>query len=192
MSVKTQRQSVIEAAIDEIRTIMAEGISIETLERAKRVLISLCERAELFPREDFPVPDGDLTERTFLLREDDDGALALYVNSGLPAQSYRPHNHGGAWAIVAAVEGSERHDLYTCEQEKLEHAGEVVVQPGTAVSMLPEGIHAIQGVGDQPLLHLHLYARNFANQAERIEFDPEAGTSHRFKLEDLGFVEDAR
>ena len=161
--------------------------------------MSLCARTELFPRSDFPLPEGNETERTFLIHEDENGEFALYVNSGLPGQTYRPHNHGGSWAIVAAVSGMEKHKLYRKIQESsdsagppIEQVGEIDVQPGTAVSMLPEGIHSIHALGQDPLLHLHLYGRRFSDQSERAEYDLETNTVDRFVLEASFDIEDAR
>ncbi len=198
MSTKTARRQAVQGAIGQIKDIMAAGVTVETLEAAKAVLMALCDKAALFPRDDFPLPGDGETERTFLIHEDADGGFALYVNSGLPGQTARPHDHGGSWAIVAAIDGKERHRLYLEDKEgagsgaeNLRQMAEIVVRPGTAVSLLPEGIHSIHAE-NTPLLHLHLYGKGFPHQEERREFDLESGTVHRFKLEDMAFIEDAR
>ena len=198
MSVKKLRTEAIEYSISRIREILSNGINVSELEAAKRELMTLCTKEHLFPRAEFPVPTGDLTERTFLVHEDDNGEYALYVNSGGPGQYSGPHNHGGSWAIVAAIEGEETHRLYVDEGSdpesgvaKIRQAAEITVKPGTAVSIMPEGIHSIDA-GDKPLLHLHLYGKGFSSQMERMEFDLEAGSVRRFMLDDVGFVEDAR
>ena len=100
-----------------------------------------------------------------------------------------------AWAIVAAIEGEETHKLYqeTAKgAQTIEQVAELTVQPGTAVSMLPGGIHAIEANGTTPLLHLHLYGCMFEQQSERRQFDLESGTVRTFRLEDVGFVTDVR
>jgi len=201
MSVKSERQRAIKETIDDIRTALAPGVSVETLEIAKSRLMRLCARSDLFPRSDFPLPEGDATERTFLVHEDDDGRFALYVNSGTKGQTYRPHDHGGAWAIVAAISGEERHRLYVRQADRdgapegtarLDMRAEVDVRPGRAVSLLEDGIHSIHALGEEPLLHLHLYGKRFADQGTRTEYDAETGEMHSFKLEDTFFIEDAR
>lgn len=201
MPVKAERDQAIRQTINQIRPALAEGISVETLEIAKTRLMLLCARADLFPRSDFPLPAGDASERTFLVHEDEDGRFALYVNSGTKGQTYRPHDHGGAWAIVAAISGEERHRLYVREAHedgdvegtaRLSLRAEIDVRPGAAVSMLPEGIHSIHALGEEPLLHLHLYGKRFSDQGTRTEYDPDTGQMHSFKLEDTFFIEDAR
>ncbi len=198
MSVKALRTEAIKDSISQIEEILNDRIDVSGLETAKQVLMTLCEKSDLFPRDDFPIPGEGLTERTFLVYENEDGGYALYVNSGASGQSSPPHNHGGSWAIVAAISGEETHKLYVeepsdenAETTSIQQVAELTVKPGTAVSMMPEGIHSIHA-GDDPLLHLHLYGRNFQSQSERKEFNLETGAVRRFVLEDVGFIEDAR
>jgi predicted metal-dependent enzyme (double-stranded beta helix superfamily) len=198
MSIKKLRTEAIENAITQIEAILDEAIDVPGLEAAKQILMGLCEKSELFPRDEFPIPDNGLTERTFLVHENKDGGYALYVNSGIPGQSSPAHNHGGSWAMVAAISGEETHRLYVEEAEntkldtaKIRQVTELTVKPGTAVSMMPEGIHSIHA-GDNPLLHLHLYGKSFQSQSERQEFNLETGEVRSFVLEDVGFIEDAR
>lgn len=194
MNTKQRRTHAIAKTIADIKLVLDQGPSVERLDRAKERLMRLCEARHLFPRADFPVPEGEIS-RTYLVHQDADGSYALYVNSSLPGQSSQPHDHGGAWAIVAAVEGEETHRLYATDAqapERVQQIGALTVKPGTAVSLRPDGIHAIEAHGTTPLLHLHLYATAFERQAARRQFDLEAGTVHRFVLDDIGSIEDAR
>jgi len=198
MSKKHVRNQAVRATISEIKDIMEGGVTVDQLEAAKTALMSLGAKTDLFTLEDFPGPSGDETERTFLIYQDETGEFALYVNSGGPNQSAPPHDHGGSWAIIAAVFGEETHRLYVddaaqtgSEAPALRQAAEIMVKPGTAVSMLPDGIHSIHGASDN-LMHLHLYGLNFESQSERRTYDLERGTVRRFVLEDVGFIEDAR
>ncbi len=198
MNVKNMRAAAIQETISKIREIMSGGVDTNHLEAAKIELIQLCAKTELFPRSDFPVPKGGQTERTFLVHEEDNGEYALYVNSGGPGQVSGPHNHGGSWAIIAAIEGEELHRLYvedaidmSAETAKIRQVSEIVVKPGYAVSILEDGIHSIHA-GEKPLLHLHLYGKSYASQMQRQVYDLDTGSVRRFLLEDVGFVEDAR
>jgi predicted metal-dependent enzyme (double-stranded beta helix superfamily) len=194
MNTKRERREAIEEAIADIKGLLDESVSVESLNQAKIRLMALCEKKALFSSTDFPIPEREI-DRTYLVHEEAGGSYALYVNSSLPGQSSAPHDHGGAWAIVAAVVGEETHRLYACEGEngeRVKQVSELTVRPGTAVSMLPDGIHAIDARGDAPLLHLHLYGQSFERQSMRRQFDLDAGTVRLFVLEDVGFVEDAR
>ncbi len=196
MSIKEQRKQAIIAMVDRVRHCLNEGINIDSIELAKRELMKLCEQWELFPREDFPVPSDEQPELFFHIYEDPVQEYSLYVYSALPGQAYRPHNHGNSWAIVAAIEGMEIHSLYRQAgySSTVEWVTDIIVKPGTAVSLLPGGIHAIQSAGDCPLLHLHFYGKSFEIQGERTEFDVKTGQAHHLTLDEnnLSYIIDAR
>ncbi len=195
---RDRRRRPVADAIADIRAVMDAGPSLETLARGKARLIELAKRRELFTFEDFPLPDDDAMERSYLIHEDADGGYALYVNSGAPHQHYAPHDHGTAWAIVAGVEGRERHRFYARPPGAGPGAGpivakgEAIVAPGGAVAMRPDGIHAVDAMDGKPLLHLHLYASGFARQGERWKYDPDKGVAAPFLLDELGSIADAR
>lgn len=197
MNAKTARKEVIDKAITEIKESISDGVTIESLNAAKSILMALAERKDLFPRCDFPVPGKEQIYRTFLVHEENDGSFALYVNSSLPGQTSRPHDHGGSWAIIAAVEGEEIHRVYTTDDSSsapcnIRQVGEIVVKPGTAISLMPEGIHAIDAESEEPLLHLHLYGMSFQHHTNRKEYDLVANEVKNFVLDDIGLIEDAR
>ena len=193
MSTKHKRALEIKATVQRVDNILCNGVNVNSINLAKQELMNLCSKGHLFPRSDFPVPDQEQVERFFLVHEEDNGDYALYVNSALPSQAYRPHDHGGTWAIIAAIEGEEKHGLYReVTPDTVELVNEIVVRPGTAVSMLGDGIHSIAAQGDKPLLHLHFYGRSLEIQGKRTEYDLERGISERLVLEDLDYIEDAR
>ncbi|MEM7226616.1 MAG: cysteine dioxygenase [Pseudomonadota bacterium] len=193
MSVKQKRDIAVRETVEQIKELFRDGVSVPLLNEAKSLLVALCAKKELFPRDDFPLPDGEPVYRTFLIHQDEDGGNALYVNSSLPGQTSCPHDHGGSWAIIAAVAGEEAHRFYVADDDgALHQVGERVVKPGTAVSMMPDGIHAIEMTKEEPLLHLHLYGLGFHLQKDRRQFDLETGTVSRFAIEYVGLIEDAR
>lgn len=194
------RQQVIAETIDLIRAELQDEVSVATLEAAKTHLVALAQRSDLFDPQTFPLPSqspGDGPEDfTYLVHVDDDGCNALYVCTSWPGAVFGPHDHGGSWAVIAAVTGQEVHRFYDPEGPVVDgmptQLGEVCCQPGTAVSMLPDGAHAIEAVGDQPLVHLHLYGLAFQEQGDRWRFDPSTGASGHYPLEDLSWVDDHR
>lgn len=192
------RTEVVNRAIDNIRKIVSTGHSVENLTIAKSFLIELASNKKLFTFDDFPLPTDGAMECSYLIHEEDDGGYSLYVNSGAPHQYYAPHDHGDAWAIIAGVRGRERHQLYIKRPPDdpgkgiLKKMGEVVVAAGEAVTMQPEGIHEVNAMDGVPLLHLHLYAKNFVLQGERWKYDLLACAAERFYLDELGGIEDAR
>ncbi len=198
MSKSQERRRLVDDAISDIRHIMASGPSVENLEKGRARLIELAAQREYFTFEDFPLPTDDALECSYLIHEYDDGSYSLYVNAGASHQYYAPHDHGDAWAIIAGVRGRECHQLYLKRRDDepgegpLVHKGELIVAPGTAVTMQPDGIHEVNAMDGQPLLHLHLYAHNFVLQGERCKYDLEKGEAQRFTLDELGSISDAR
>ncbi|MEM9844324.1 MAG: hypothetical protein AAF965_05955 [Pseudomonadota bacterium] len=197
MTILEQRKTAVRETAEEILSIIGDTPSVERLERAKTVLVALCARAELFPVADFPIPDGEVTDRTFLIYENEDGA-ALYMVTSVPSQTYRPHDHGGSWALIGMIQGETRHGMFVTEtgaedgEPKLVHKTDIVCSPGHAVSLMPDGIHNTASIGEGPLLHLHFYGTRFEDQSARTEYDLETGQTVQFRLEEFGFIEDRR
>ncbi len=194
----SKRNRAVTEAVNDIRTVMDAGPSLENLEKAKAYLIALAMQKDLFSFEDFPLPEDDAMECSYLIHECEDGTYALYVNSGASHQYYAPHDHGDAWAIIAGVEGRERHQLYLRRNPHepgdgpLIKKGEVIVAADEAVTMQPNGIHQVNAMDGMPLLHLHLYAKNFILQGERCKYDLDKGEVEPFHLDELGSITDAR
>lgn len=189
-----ERRAAVSAIAERVVSIIGDQPTVDRLEEAKPYLMELANRQDLFPAEDFPLPTGDATDRTYLIWDNEQGA-ALYAVTGITGMHYRPHDHGGSWAMIAAVAGQEQHRFYEEDPTtpgKLIDKGGLICEPGTAVSLTPAGIHAIASVGETPLLHLHFYGTRFEDQAERTEYDLEAGTTDIFRMEAFGFIEDMR
>ncbi len=188
------RRAIAET-MTEIRSILDSKVDVAALEDAKEHLVRLCGRTDLFTFDAFPLPADARPEISYLVHADGDGGYALYINAGKPSQYYRPHNHGGSWAIVGGVQGREQHRMFQetgREDDPIELKATLTVEPGTAVSMLPDGVHSIAAADDQPLLHLHLYQTMFENMKTRREFDEETGEVFSFRMENFGSIVDLR
>lgn len=179
MGIVTERQQAVEEAVDVVRSILENGTDEPHMAQARQVLRQLALRTHLFPRKEFPIPGDGVDDLMTRLRQDDDGGYALYVNSGRSQQYYRPHDHGSSWAIVAAIEGVERNTIFRRVDSSdemaanLEVVEEIDLAPGNAISLQPREIHSVQGIGEAPILHLHLYKLGYHKQAGRLEFDLE-------------------
>ena len=192
MDRKQERDSAVAGLAARVEDALRGGVTESGLETAKQAMLDLAARRDLFVCDEFAPPDDGRMDRTILIYEQEPGGMALYVNSSWPGQTASPHDHGGAWAIVAGVDGEETHRTYEADGDTARQTGEVVVRPGTAIVLGPDGIHSIHATSDKPLLHLHLYGAGFEHQQERRAFDMENGTVRRFSLDDVGFIEDGR
>lgn len=192
---KSERDAAIKQMIAEVKSALADGVGVAEIETAKSALLRLCARGDLFTFDDYPLPPPDETEKTYMIHCDDDGGFALYVNAGRPGQSYRPHTHGNAWAIVGGICGEETHHLYEAtgdDASPIRHKATLKVEPGTAVSILKDGFHAIAAEGSEPLMHLHLYGHRFEDQGTRVEFDEDKQKLVQFEMTFLEPIVDAR
>ncbi len=181
MQIAEQRAQAVRETIQTVRAIEAQyGVTRETLERIKPVLVSLASRTELFPPGSF----GNLPGRPgtlFHLAEDPDGRFALYGSAGAPGKAQPPHNHT-TWACIAGVYGDEHNVFYDrvddrmVESEgRLAKSGELTVVKGNACAFLPDDFHTIEVVNGKESLHLHLYGKTLEDLPERIYFPASTG-----------------
>ena len=196
MSIHQERSRQIVETIAGIKKILAGGTEIEHLNEAKALLMDLAARSDLFPHADFSDAEASQADRTYRLYEEDGGEFALYLAIVSKGVTNTPHDHGNSWAIIAAVDGLERHHLYKRIDDgqtdgigQLEYAGDLMVEQGTALSMLIGGIHSIEGVSEEPNRNLHLYGHGFEHQAGRREFDLDNGT-YVHSYDAAGTIED--
>ena len=181
MQIADQRAQAVRKTIETVRAIEAQhGVSRETLERIKPVLVGLASRTELFAAESF----GNLPGRPgtlFHLAEDPDGRFALYGSAGAPGKAQPPHNHT-TWACIAGVYGDEHNVFYDRVDDRkvegegrLAKSGELTVVKGNACAFLPDDFHTIEVVNGKESLHLHLYGKTLEDLPERIFFGASTG-----------------
>jgi len=175
MSRAQQRAEAVQAAIADIRAIIAEqGETHAGVEAVRQRLIALAAQADLFPAEDYPRPGPGESGNSALYRlcEEADGTFALYINSSGGSYSTPVHNHT-TWAVIAGISGGgEQNHFYRRGSDGApERTGGKLVTPGEGVAFLPDEFHAI--AIDAPLLNFHLYGRGL-EQLDAREYYREA------------------
>ena len=181
MQIADQRAQAVRETIETVRAIEAKhGVTRETLDRIKPVLVELASRTELFAPESF----GNLPGRPgtlFHLAEDPDGRFALYGSAGAPGKAQPPHNHT-TWACIAGVYGDEHNVFYdrvddrkVAGEGRLSKTGELTVVKGNACAFLPDDFHTIEVVNGKESLHLHLYGKTLEDLPERVYFGASTG-----------------
>ena len=178
-----QRTQLVDALRHTARErIAAQGITREAITEIADDLKNIASQTQLWSEDQFPPPDDDSKQARYLIAEDEGKTFALYLNVMRPGKRIPPHNHT-TWACVAAVEGTELNTLWTRTDDRTEPGratvqkdGEVSIEPGTSIGLLPDDIHSVFIPGDSVIRHLHFYGRALETLSERVMFDPEAGT----------------
>ena len=179
MTVGEARSSAVAETLGKIRAIEAErGVTRESLAAIRDQMIGLAGRRELFPREEFPLKEGQ-AERFEKLSVDPDGRFELYLEVADKAVDTLPHNHT-TWAVVVGICGLELNRLYEGDggvagEAPLKLREEVPVTAGSGICMMPTDFHSIHMERGDLNMHLHLYGIGFAYMKDRLMYDAGRG-----------------
>lgn len=120
-------------------------------------------------------PEPTTTGETAILNLYDEIGYPLTVQIEMlsPGATSSIHNHG-TWGIVAVLQGQEKNTLWrrTPEPEfpdKVSPIEEKTLSYGDVISFVPEAIHSIQAIGNEPLVTFNLYGET--ERKKRFEFD---------------------
>jgi predicted metal-dependent enzyme (double-stranded beta helix superfamily) len=183
MDVKAARAAAVAASVARVRAIEAEmGVTRAALDAIKAELLALAAQEHLFPSSEFPPPpNGEKGSHRYLLREEEGGRFALYLNALNPGNETKPHDHT-TWAVVVAVDGQELNKVYERTDDgsdparcELRVREEIMVEPGRGIALMPEDIHSIHTTGTRPTRHLHMYGLALEKLDQRRAFDAETG-----------------
>lgn len=178
MSIQSDRERAVQAAIGQIKNIHASGaLDRHALDRTLDVLKALAAQPTLWSASDFPPPEEGVRQARYMIREDPDHGYALYLNVMRRGNRTPIHNHT-TWACIAAVDGAESNYLYQRRDDgsrpgyaDVVEAGKRVVAPGGGIALMPDDIHAVEIEDDEVIRHLHLYGRALETLTERLAFD---------------------
>jgi predicted metal-dependent enzyme (double-stranded beta helix superfamily) len=186
MTIQEKLEAAVKETLREIKSIAGdEGPDRMALQAMKERLAALAERAELFPRTDFPAT-GNEDDDSHLLSQDADGGFALYLYSSGSDEETPPHDHC-TWAVIAGIEGVEHNKVYRRLDDgsvpgrgRIELDHEFSVCAGTGLALAAEDVHSIHVDTSQPVMHLHLYGKGFEFLSGRVSFDMTDGTTAPF------------
>ena len=119
---------------------------------------------------------------TFMLHEEVDHSLAIFVVTWLPGEETPPHDHG-TWAVIAGLRGRETNHWWKRLDDgsrpgyaELSRAGKSRVEEGEVIAMGARRIHSVQNDSRKLSVSLHIYGMH-VDYTERSKFDPDARTS---------------
>lgn len=107
-----------------------------------------------------PPADAGSPMSRYVLHEEPDHSLALFVVTSRAGQGSAPHDHG-TWAVIAGLEGWETHCFWKrAGDDEVEPAAEGRVDPATLVTVASDTIHSLHNDSDAVAVTLQLYGMN--------------------------------
>ncbi len=128
----------------------------------------------------YPAADPGWSVR-FLYREPN-YPITIQMVAWLPGNQSPIHNHA-TWGLVALISGQEKNRLWKRSPtpdnpDRIECVGEQILNPGDIIGFLPEAIHSVEPLGDEPAITFNLYG--ITDFSQRLEFDPVHHTAKTF------------
>ncbi|MDJ1170691.1 cupin [Roseofilum sp. BLCC_M154] len=119
-------------------------------------------------------PDPNPGWSILSLYDEPDFKLTLQIVAWLPGNISPIHNHG-SWGVVALLSGEEKNTFWrrspTPElSDRIEAVDSYILAPGEIITFLPDAIHSVEPLGDEPAITLNIYGETKVKN--RFEFDP--------------------
>lgn len=121
----------------------------------------------------FGLPDRETGWSVQMLYDEPDFALTVQTVAWSP-QSISPiHNHA-TWGIVAIIDGEEKNTFWQRSPspefpDRIEKIEEQILSAGDILCLMPDAIHRIEAIGEEPTISFNIYG--ITDYSQRFEFD---------------------
>ncbi|TVP64498.1 MAG: cupin [Nodularia sp. (in: Bacteria)] len=124
-------------------------------------------------------PNPETGWSVLTLYDEPDFPLTVQTVAWLPGKVSPIHNHA-TWGVVALISGEEKNTIWrrTNNNGSIEKSGNIILNPGEIMGLMPDAIHHVEALGDEPTISFNLYGET--NYQQRFEFDPITGTAKNF------------
>ncbi|VEP14324.1 putative metal-dependent enzyme of the double-stranded beta helix superfamily [Hyella patelloides LEGE 07179] len=117
-----------------------------------------------------------------MLYQEPDYPITVQTVAWLPGKMSPIHNHA-TWGIVALISGQEKNTFWrrspdSQNQNRIEQVGEHILTPGDIIGFMPDAIHSVEPLGNEPTITFNIYG--VTDFARRYEFDPVKHTAKNF------------
>jgi predicted metal-dependent enzyme (double-stranded beta helix superfamily) len=134
-----------------------------------RRLLNSCEWLQI----NFSPPDPNTGWSVQTLYDEPDFLITIQTVAWAPGTISPIHNHA-TWGIVALLDGQEKNSFWqrspTTEfPDLIKPTGSRLLTPGDILCFLPNAIHQIEAIGQEPTISFNLYGET--NYDQRFEFD---------------------
>jgi predicted metal-dependent enzyme (double-stranded beta helix superfamily) len=163
----------------------------DMLRRVRAIARRASERRNDWLRPEMCEPDAEQGFGMYVLHEEHDHQLAVFVVSWLPGSGTPPHDHG-TWAVVVGIEGVERNTFWKRLDDgtspglaEIARIGERHCHIGDVVALPNGAIHSVHNDTDRVSVSLHIYGRH-VNHTRRSRFDPAQRTAVPYRVTTSG------
>lgn len=130
----------------------------------------------------FAMPDRETGWSVQIIYDEPDFALTLQTVAWSPQSISPVHNHA-TWGIVALIDGEEKNTFWKRSPsdefpDRLVKTGEHTLTAGNILCLMPDAIHQIEAMGDEPTISFNIYG--ITNYSQRFEFDVQQHTAKIF------------
>lgn len=166
--------------LTDIEDILTTTTDNEAILHAVRPLVRRLLTQSVWLQWQYTDPDPDTDWSVSMLYDEPGFPLTLQNVAWNPGTISPIHNHG-TWGVVAILSGQEKNTFWRPQSpssSQLEKVNEIILNPGDIITFLPETIHHVEVVGDEPVISFNLYG--VTDYDNRFEFDLATGTKANF------------
>lgn len=133
-------------------------------------------------RYEYHLPDPQQGWSVNTLYDEPDFPLTVQMVTWASQEKSTTHNHG-TWGIVAVIDGQEKHTFWqkvgpSEHSNQLEMTQELVLEQGEVIAFLPNAIHCVRAISEQPTVTFNLYGET--DYQSRYVFNHEEHTAQLF------------
>lgn len=130
----------------------------------------------------FLPPDPVTGWSVLMLYNEPDFSITIQTVVWSPGSVSPIHNHG-TWGVVAMLSGQEKNRFWQRSptldhRDKIKPVGEQVLNSGDILCLMPDAIHQVEVIGNEPTISFNLYGETNFNQ--RFEFNRDRHTANVF------------
>lgn len=163
---------------DILETVKEESSRLEKIRPLVRRLLT----SSYWLQGEYLEPNPNTGWSVLTLYDEPEFPLTVQMVSWLPGRVSPIHNHA-AWGVVALLSGEEKNRFWRRTDQSefpdhIEQVGEHLLVPGDIISFVPDAIHSVEIMGDEPSITLSIYGET--DYDRRFEFDPATHTAQKF------------
>jgi predicted metal-dependent enzyme (double-stranded beta helix superfamily) len=127
-------------------------------------------------------PDPETGWAVQMLYDEPFFPLTVQLVAWAPGTVSPIHNHA-SWGLVGLLSGQEKNTFWQRSPipkfpDKIETVGDILLAPGDILCLMPDAIHHVEALGDEPTISFNLYGET--DYDRRFEFNSIQGTAQIF------------